>query len=384
MTSTHPAEGDGPGDNLLGSQRTLTESDRLDALTTPGIYRIPGATVAAVVGAPEANVENVWVTSLGRERVVQVVFTEAVEGFGGRVWCRHSGGGGWSTWSGVAGNRSGTPDLLHLADVPQQPGHVLKINHCATGEGRGSGQTYGIDISNWPSAMQAVVIHQYSNMREAFRLDNTDTNAGIYINNTRNPTRNPGGSGEGAAFLKFHPFDMGNFRDFAYLMDDLTFLNSTAKTWSFQSQSGPIVEFKDASGEVVASINQNGDLSGAGTGWIALPVPNVAPLTGSGAMRIRRFGPQVWLAFEGVGCTPTGDTEDLTEPSFIPVGYRAPLGQGPVGWVAISKNSTVVPVAVIDGGKLRLLQHGAAAKAALSPGELHGTLTWITDDPMPV
>lgn len=374
----------------LSVRAFLNESDHLDALDVPGLYGIPNSEIAKAVGSPEQGPQTVQVLPMGLEGVVQTAFSGTVQGPGGRVWHRHSTPTGWSKWSGAAGNRAGRADLVHLEDEPDHPGHVIKINHWATGQGRPrDGQTFGIDISNWPDARQALVIHQYSRRREAFRLDNTDVNAGIYINNTQNVKRNPGRTGAGAPFLKFHPYNMDNFADFAYLMDDLTFLNETAKTWAFQTSQGPIVSFKNAAGDVVATIDQDGFFRGQDTGWIRLPRPREAPLHGTGQARIRRVGSQVWLALHGVACTLVPAHRLLTESSFVPVGYRAPVGENPVGWVTASDGTTVIPIGVVDGGGLRRLGSASADETdavetgAVASAEVSGTLTWITDDPMP-
>ncbi len=254
----------GPADNSLRFMRNLAESDHLDNLTTPGYYSIPSTAVATAVGAPEPILSTVLVIPLGVGLTAQTVTTGNLSGGRGvRIWNRVKSTA-WSGWTGPAGNVPGHSHKMMLEDGPGAPGHLIQLDHYANGSGAGNGQTYGIDIHNYDGARQAVVIHQYSDAREAFRLDNTDSNAGIYINNTENLSLNPDGTGEGAPFLKFHPYNMGNFLDFAYLMDDLTFVNDTTKTWSFQAKTGPITQWKNADGVVVAEVTQDGTFTGSG------------------------------------------------------------------------------------------------------------------------
>lgn len=163
---------------------------------------------------------------------------------------------------GEHGNLGNSIKQLRLEDGVLSSGNLVQIEHHANGSGSPTGQTFGIDIHNYRGARQALVIHQYSAEREAVRIDNTDENASVYINNTENRNYNPGRGGRDAPFLKLHPFNMGNFAAFAYLLDDLTFLDDgTEKGWKFRTTTlgAPIVEFVDADGRTVASISQDGD-----------------------------------------------------------------------------------------------------------------------------
>lgn len=221
-----------------------------------------------------------------------------------------------------SGSRTnGREDLLALADVPEQPGHVIRVNHRGDGSGRSDRQTFGLDIANWPGARQAMTIHQYSGVREALRLDNTDGNAAIYLNNTQNLNRNPGRSGKGAPFLKFHPYDMKDFSRFAYLLDDLTFANSTNRTWGFASEGGNIVEFRSATGEVLSAIDATGRLVGG---------PRIAPLALRlehpelvGAIEVLRHDNDVQLLVDAVTFKRRTGTGGL--PIALPLGWRPML-----------------------------------------------------------
>lgn len=89
-------------------------------------------------------------------------------------------------------------------DLVAAKGSVINIDHRGDGTGNvGSpGQTYGVDIHNFPGARSALVIHQYSQSNPAFLLDNCGNQPAIEINNTANEALAPGTDGTGD-FLRF-------------------------------------------------------------------------------------------------------------------------------------------------------------------------------------
>lgn len=86
---------------------------------------------------------------------------------------------------------------LDFKDTPGAAGSVINIDHRGTGAGTPSGQTYGLDIHNYPGSKSALVIHQYSSVERAVTIDNTGTAPAIEINNTKNDVINPGSVGTG-------------------------------------------------------------------------------------------------------------------------------------------------------------------------------------------
>ncbi|MDO5534109.1 MAG: pyocin knob domain-containing protein [Propionibacteriaceae bacterium] len=359
----------GPGDNTVRFMRLLAETDHLDNLTTPGIYGIPGTPVATAVGAPEIGAQTVMVIPLGSSLTAQVVHTGSVHNANSpRTWYRIKATA-WTGWTGPQGNMPGTPDLLHFQDRPGQTGHIVKLNHYGNGSGQEQGQTYGIDISNWPGARQAIVVHQYSNAREAVRIDNTDTDAGIYINNTQNLNRNPGRNGQGAPFLKFHPYNMGNFLDYAYLMDDLGFVNDTTQTWSFKAKNGPIVQFKNAAGAVVAQVDQGGTWTGKqqDTGRRNITGALTATPT-AGTASLNRVGNLVMLSLDGITLAANG-SGNL---AVLPLGFRPPPGET----VSTTGQGISSRLQVTSPGNVQVYNWAAGAP-------IFATLTWITRDAWP-
>lgn len=248
---------------------TAENSTSWDALPD-GVYWTDLAAVQTGLGLP-ARVG--WIQKMSHPTLAYgwAQMVEWTNGGTPKTWAAQRASAGWQGWlldetgSGGSGGEIGDRvSHLWMEDAPGTDKNLLQIEHYGDGSGKPNGQTYGIDLHNYPGAQQAIVIHQYSNKREAIRLDNTDSNAGIYINNTQNLNLNPGKTGQGAAFLKFHPYNMDDFLNFAYLDDDLTWRNDgTGKTWSFQSAEGDVLKIKNAAGEVVASINQAGDITSA-------------------------------------------------------------------------------------------------------------------------
>lgn len=98
--------------------------------------------------------------------------------------------------------------VLHhncLVDEVNSPNSTLDIEHYSNGTGSPNGSSYGLDIHNNVGAQSAILLHQYSNNGPAMQIDNTYNQPSILINNTINPTRNPGGPalyGEGD-YLRF-------------------------------------------------------------------------------------------------------------------------------------------------------------------------------------
>lgn len=84
-------------------------------------------------------------------------------------------------------------NTVYLEDGPDHKQHQISLRHF----GSGTTQNYALDISNRPGASRAMCIHQYSDLTEALRLDNTDSAPTIRIVNTENQTLNPGGVGSG-------------------------------------------------------------------------------------------------------------------------------------------------------------------------------------------
>lgn len=365
------------GGNRVRLVRVLTKSDRLDNLsipgTEPGYYGIPSTAVGKAVGAPEAGVLTVLVLPLGNGLTAQTVYTGNMPGGAGvRQWSRTKTTV-WSGWSGPAGNVPGRAHKLMLADSAGAAGHLVQLDHYANGSGESGGQTYGLDIHNFNGARQAMVIHQYSNAREAFRLDNTGTNAGIYINNTQNLNLNPGSSGADAPFLKLHPYNMGNFLDFAYLMGDLTFKNDSTRTWSFQSKTGPIAQMKNAAGSVVGEFDQQGRYSGGmqDTGWRNIVALLVNGWTAT-ELQIKRVAGNVHFRMAGL------DPAHATSDTFLPglTGFTS------ARTAILVADGLGAPVALVtnDSGDLAISRSGLTAQ--MSPHyrtEFHYT----TADAMP-
>ncbi|MDR7083166.1 hypothetical protein J2X01_002459 [Arthrobacter ginsengisoli] len=92
---------------------------------------------------------------------------------------------------------------LNFNDNQSAKGSILNIDHRGDGTGNqvSPGQTYGLDIHNYPGAKSALVIHQYSSVERAVIIDNTGAKPAIEINNTRNDVLNPGSDGIGDYLL---------------------------------------------------------------------------------------------------------------------------------------------------------------------------------------
>lgn len=92
---------------------------------------------------------------------------------------------------------------INFSDTKNAKGSVFNIDHWGNGTGntRSPGQTYGLDIHNFPGAERALVIHQYSSVSPAVHLDNTGNKPMVEIHNTQNNVINPGSDGTGDYFL---------------------------------------------------------------------------------------------------------------------------------------------------------------------------------------
>jgi hypothetical protein len=92
---------------------------------------------------------------------------------------------------------------LDFKDLVTAKGSMINLDHRSDGTGNTAspGQTYGIDLHNYPGAKAGFVFHQYSSVERAFALDNTGSAPMIEINNTENQTLNPGSTGTGDFFL---------------------------------------------------------------------------------------------------------------------------------------------------------------------------------------
>lgn len=92
---------------------------------------------------------------------------------------------------------------LNFSDTTAAKGSVFNIDHWGNGTGNTTspGQTYGMDIHNFPGAERALVIHQYSSVSPAIHLDNTGNKPMIEIHNTQNNVINPGSDGTGDFIL---------------------------------------------------------------------------------------------------------------------------------------------------------------------------------------
>ncbi|MGO1647431.1 MAG: hypothetical protein ACTHYT_09955 [Agrococcus casei] len=260
-------------------------------------------------------------------------------------WISRHATTGWQPWEPDTAELT-TTDRLKLEDTPGASQIMLELDHYGDGSGASSGAAYGLDIQNFPGARQALVIHQYSDNREAVRIDNTDGEAAVYINNTENLNINPGNTAAGAPFLKLHPYNMGNFIHYAYLMDDLTWLNDTDKTWSFQSRTGNVVEFKNAAGAAVGHVSQDG-VQLRDTGWRNIQSLVTGYLTGK--IACRRVGATVEIAAESLQVSGTG-TFDFTDPLGAGWSPSRPLyTKGSDYW----SDSVAATVRVWTDGKMR-------------------------------
>jgi len=115
---------------------------------------------------------------------------------------------------------------INFSDIPAAKGSVFNIDHWGTGDGntKSPGQTYGLDIHNFPGAQRALVIHQYSSVSSAVTLDNTGSKPTIEIHNTQNNVINPGSDGTG---------------DFILLRDHGTATLRITKDLQFRTEGAP-------------------------------------------------------------------------------------------------------------------------------------------------
>jgi hypothetical protein len=131
---------------------------------------------------------------------------------------------------------------LNFQDLVSAKGSMINLDHRANGTGAANGQTYGIDIHNYPGAKAGFVFHQYSSLERAFALDNTGSAPMIEINNTENQTLNPGSTGTGDFFQlrEMGTSIMRLDKDIVFRMGGTkvaTFLHTAAKALSVQAAS---------------------------------------------------------------------------------------------------------------------------------------------------
>ncbi|WP_307030397.1 hypothetical protein [Arthrobacter globiformis] len=134
---------------------------------------------------------------------------------------------------------------LNFGDTAAAKGSVVNVNHYGDGTGNTAspGQTYGLDIHNYPGSQSALVIHQYSSLARAIALDNTGTQPMVEIHNTQNLVLNPGSDGTGD-FILLRDHGTAVFRidkDLVFRLGGTkvpTFLHTAAKALSVQTASG--------------------------------------------------------------------------------------------------------------------------------------------------
>ncbi|MDQ0620090.1 hypothetical protein QFZ33_004114 [Arthrobacter globiformis] len=139
----------------------------------------------------------------------------------------------------------GVTQRLNFGDTAAAKGSVVNVNHYGDGTGNTAspGQTYGLDIHNYPGSQSALVIHQYSSLARAIALDNTGTQPMVEIHNTQNLVLNPGSDGTGD-FILLRDHGTAVFRidkDLVFRLGGTkvpTFLHTAAKALSVQTASG--------------------------------------------------------------------------------------------------------------------------------------------------
>lgn len=160
---------------------------------------------------------------------------------------------------------------LLFEDTAAAKGSLVNVNHHGVGTGNvdSPGQTYALDVHNFPGARSALVIHQYSQLNPAFLLDNCGNQPAIEINNTANASLAPGTDGTGQ-FLVFRDHGASMME---WNKDNL--ITATKTITIFNPQAAPL--------SVQTSGNFNAlDITKAGTaGGIGLRVTNAG--TGDGA-----------------------------------------------------------------------------------------------------
>ena len=159
--------------------------------------------------------------------------------------------------------------------MPESKGSVVNIDHYGDGSGNTSsspGQTYGVDIHNYPGSKSALVIHQYSSVERAVTIDNTGSAPAIEINNTQNKVLNPGSDGTGDFFmLRDHgAMAMRLDKDLVFRIGGTktpTFIHTAAKALSVQAAAtynGEAMDITKAGAGVGAALKINNYGTGAG------------------------------------------------------------------------------------------------------------------------
>lgn len=164
---------------------------------------------------------------------------------------------------------------ITVPDIATSKGSIFNIDHRGDGTGNTAspGQTYGIDLHNYPGAVSGIVGHQYSNNGPLIWLDNTDNQPLLRLHNTQNTTLNPGRDGTGA-FIQFQDHGteiMQIDKDLVFKTlngtKTMTILNTVAKAFSVQQASS--YAGSGAAMEIIKSSTGSGaalDITNAGTG----------------------------------------------------------------------------------------------------------------------
>lgn len=129
-------------------------------------------------------------------------------------------------------------------------------------------------------------------------------------------------------------------------------------------------------------LNQREQLIYGDTGWRSLTVPNVAPLDGSGTIKIRRVNDRISLQFDGVGYTGTGVSEYLTAAGFIPAGFQPGYGDNPAATVGNVNANKMFILGILQASRIRLL-NSVSGWPGVGVDALRGQLTWTTTQTWP-
>lgn len=223
---------------------------------------------------------------------------------------------------------------LDFKDLVTAKGSMINLDHRSDGTGAANGQTYGIDLHNYPGAKAGFVFHQYSSLERAFALDNTGSAPMIEINNTENQTLNPGSTGTGD-FFQLREMGTSILR----LDKDIVFRVGSSKVATFLNTGNKALSVQAAStfnGEAM-------DVTKAGTGaGTALKVNNAG--SGNGVH---------------INQTGTGKALQITANVAVNAGVYAALIEGYDYGPSFSTTN--------DGGTtLNLVKNGTGAGAALS------------------
>lgn len=150
-----------------------------------------------------------------------------------------------------------------------------------------------------------------------------------------------------------------------------------------QSKSDAIV--RETAGRTVSVwdyLNNREQLIYGDTGWRSLTVPNMAPLDGSGTIKIRRVNDRISLQFDGVGYTGTGVSEYLTAAGFIPAGFQPGYGDNPASNVGNVNANKMFILGILQATRIRLL-NSVSGWPGVGVDALRGQLTWTTTQTWP-